>query len=342
MTCPDKWMRSAINDILPAVSSTNPNLLHMLTRSLSSLRAIFACIMIAAPVGTSLAQSANVLSTYELVQDGVNNSYTLPVPKGPTSIPQTLTFFYNKNGSTDEGIYFQKLKSELSVTFSFDDQPYVNVPQHVTGMTFGAASGASSTHVRAVPVINTNYYYADTARKIFTAHPQGPVGKGVNLFMNAGLQVFLSAKPLLAANAPTTDTSRYYYGKLRLQFNKPVNNPVISFIGLGATSNFANKRLGFSTELELQTSPLVLTKLSGNEEMQIDMTKTKILHSKTPITGNCDNGAACGSVLIKGSQISTLVFNVYLRPDGGPGVWGTEKVSNSGDMWHITVSLPEQ
>jgi hypothetical protein len=72
------------------------------------------------------------------------------------------------------------------------------------------------------------------------------------------------------------------------------------------------------------------------------MSKTKILHSKTPITGNCDNGAACGSVLVKGSQISTLVFNVYLRPDGGPGMWGTEKVRNSGDMWHITVSLPEQ
>lgn len=314
----------------------------MLKRSLSPLRAVFICIIAATSVGTSHAQGPNVLSTYELVQDGVNNSYQLPVPKGPTSIPQTMTFFYNKNGSTDEGIYFQKLKSELSVTFSFDDQPYLNVPQHVTGMTFGAASGASSTHVRSVPVINTNYYYADTARRIFTAHPQGPTGKGVNLFMNAGLQVFLSAKPLLTSNAPKTDTSRYYYGKLRLQFSKPVNDPVISFIGLGATTNFGDKRLGFATELELQTPSLALTKLSGSEEMQIDMTKTKILHSKTPITGNCDSGAACGSVLIKGSQISTLVFNVYLRPDGGPGVWGTEKVSNSGDMWHVTVSLPEQ
>ncbi|SEJ55668.1 hypothetical protein SAMN05216327_112230 [Dyadobacter sp. SG02] len=314
----------------------------MLTSSLSPLRSVLTCFLIAVSTGFAVAQGPNVLSTYELVQDGVNNSYQLPVPKGPTSIPQTLTFFYNKNGSTDEGIYFQKLKSELSVTFSFDDQPYVNVPQHVTGMTFGAASGASSTHVRAVPVINTNYYYADTARKIFTAHPQGPVGKGVNLFMNAGLQVFLSAKPLLTANAPKTDTCRYYYGKLRLQFNKPVDNPVISFIGLGATTNFGDKRLGFATELELQTPSLTLAKLSGSEEMQIDMSKTRILHSKTPITGNCDNGAACGSVLVKGTKISTLVFSVYLRPDGGPGVWGTEKVSNSGDMWHVTVSLPEQ
>ncbi|GGN05013.1 hypothetical protein GCM10010967_45060 [Dyadobacter beijingensis] len=290
----------------------------------------------------TLAQGAIVPNTYELVQDGVNNSYQLPVPKGPTSIPQTLTFFYNKNGSTDEGIYFLPLKKALTVTFSFDDQPYVNVPQHVTGMTFGAASGASSTQVRAVPVVNTNYYYADTARKIFTAHPQGPAGKGVNLFMNAGLQVFLSAKPLLTSNAPKTDTSRYYYGKLRLQFSRPVDNPVISLIGLGATTNFGNKRLGFATELELQSQSLKLTRLSGNEDMQIDMTGTKILHAKTSITGNCDNGAACGSVLIKGSQISTVVFNVYLRPDGGPGLWGTEKVSNSGDMWHITVSLPEQ
>ena len=303
---------------------------------------MFTCIIAVAAVSSSYAQGANVPNTYELVQDGVNNSYRQPVPKGPTSIPQTMTFFFNKNGSADEGIYFQKLKSDLSVTFSFDDQLYVNVPQHVTGMTFGAASGASSTHVRSVPVINTNYYYADTARKIFTAHPQGPAGKGVNLFMNAGLQVFLSAKPLLAANAPKSDTSRYYYGKLRLQFSKPVSDPVISFIGLGATTNFGDKRLGFATELELQTPSLTLTKLSGSEEMQIDVTKTKIVHSKTPITGNCDKGAACGSVLIKGSQISTLVFNVYLRPDGGPGVWGTEKVSNSGDMWHLTVSLPEQ
>ncbi|MCF0073891.1 hypothetical protein LZD49_25650 [Dyadobacter sp. CY261] len=314
----------------------------MLTLSPSTVKIILAAIAVAASAIVSHAQGTNVYNTYELVQDGVNNSYAPPVPKGPTSIPQTMTFFYNKNGSADEGIYFQKLPSDLSVTFSFDDQSYINVPQHVTGMTFGAASGASSTQVKAASVVNTNYYYADTARTIFTAHPTGPAGRGINLFMNAGLQIFVSAKPLLAANAARTDTSRYYYGKLRVQFSRPVNDPVLSFIGLGATTNFGNKRLGFATELELQTPSLKLTKLSGSEEMQIDMAQTKILHSKTPISGNCDSGAACGSVLIKGSKITTLVFGIYLRPDGGPGLWGTEKVSNSGDMWHITVSLPEQ
>ncbi|NIJ55059.1 hypothetical protein [Dyadobacter arcticus] len=289
--------------------------------------------------GTSELVAQNTL---EFVQDGVNNSYTPPVPKGPTSIPQTLSFYLNKNGASDQGIYFQKSAKDLSVTFSFDDQPYLTVPQHVTGMTFGAASGASSSQVRSVSVANTNYYYTDTTRTIFTAHPDGPVGQGVNLYANTGLQVFLSAKPLLLSNAPKSDTSRYYYGKIRLQFSRPVTDPVLSLLGLGATSNFGNKRLGFATELELLTPALTLAKLSGNKEILVDGSKQKILHSKTAITGSCNTGAACGSVLIKGTGITSLVFGVYLRADGGDGVWGTEKVTNSGDMWHITLSLPDQ
>ncbi|SKB74727.1 hypothetical protein [Dyadobacter psychrophilus] len=285
--------------------------------------------------------AAPAQNTLEFVQDGINNSYNPPVPNGPTSIPQTLSFFLNSNGSKDEGIYFQRPSSQLSVTFSFDDQTYITVPQHVTGLTFGAASGASTSQVKPVPVVNNNFF-EDTTRSIFTAHPKGQAGRGVNLYNNVGVQVFLSAKPLLTANAPTSDTSRYYYGKLRLQFSRPVNNPVISIIGLGATTNFSNKRLGFATELELQSPGRTLIKLSGSKEFVLDDTKTKILHTKSTITGNCGNGAACGSVMVTGSDVTSLVFGVYLRTDGGPGVWGTPRVTNSGDMWHITLSLPEQ
>ncbi|MCE7062027.1 hypothetical protein [Dyadobacter sp. CY343] len=307
--------------------------------SLSRLASRAALLL---PISLAVISPVFAQHTFEFVQDGVNNSYKPPVPKGPTSIPQTLSFFFNRDGNADRGIYFQKLQESLSLTFSFDDQTYINVPQNVTGLTFGAASGASSTHFKAVPVVNSNYYFTDTTRTIFTAHPNGPVGQGVNLYANPGVQIFLSAKPLLTANSPKTDTSRYYYGKLRLQFSRPVSNPVLSIMGLGATTNFGNQRLGFATELELLTPSLTVTKLSGTKELIVDDTQTKILHDKSAITGNCDNGAACGSILVKGSNISTLVFGVYLRADGGPGVWGTEKVSNSGDMWHITVSLPEQ
>jgi hypothetical protein len=309
----------------------------MLSLFLPSAR-LLACafLLLSAP---PFAWSQNTL---EFVLDGVNNSYSLPVPKGPTSIPQTLTFYVNKNGSADEGIYFEKSRTDLAVTFSFDDQSYVTVPQHVTGMTFGAASGASSGQVKPVSVVNTNYYYTDTSRTMFTAHPDGPVGKGINLHMNPGVQIFLSAKPLLSGNKPKTDTSRYYYGKLRVQFSRPVRDPVISVIGMGATTNFANQRLGFATELELLNPELKLTRLSGNKDIVIDESQKKILHANTPISGSCNTGAGCGSVAIKGNAVITLIFGVYLRADGGPGVWGTEKVTNSGDMWHLTLSLPEQ
>jgi hypothetical protein len=309
----------------------------MLSSSIGSVRPILFLVIL---FSASLPLAAQ--NTLEFVQDGINNSYQPPVPKGPTSIPQTLNFFSNKNGSQDEGIYFQRPTTDLTVTFSFDDQPFVNVPQHVTGMTFGAASGASSTQVKSVSVVNTNFYYTDTTRTIFSAHPDGPAGRGISLYANAGLQIFLSAKPLLASNAPKSDTSRYYYGKLRMQFSRPVNDPVISLVGLGATTNFGNKRLGFATELELASPALTLTKLSGNKELILDPSQRKVLHSKSSMTGSCDTGAACGSLIVKGSNISSLVFGVYLRADGGEGVWGTEKVTNSGDMWHIIVSLAEQ
>ncbi|WP_138476457.1 hypothetical protein [Dyadobacter bucti] len=286
--------------------------------------------------------SGHAQNTLEFVQDGTYKSRQAPVPKGPTSIPQTLDFFLNQNGGADMKAAFSEPQSRLSVTFSFDDQSYITVPQHVTGMTFGATSGASTSQVKGVEIVNTNYHFKDSGGTVFTAHPEGPAGNGFDPAVNAGLQIFLSAKPLMNAQAPKTDTSRYYYGKLRMQFSRPVDNPVISLAGLGATTNFSQKHLGFATELELITPSVSLLKLSGNEEMVLDETKTKILHSKSRIGGACGGGAGCGSILVDGTKITNLVFAVYLRTDDGPGTWGTEKVTNSGDTWHISVSMAEQ
>lgn len=281
-------------------------------------------------------------NTLEFVQDGFNNTYAAQVPKGPTSAPQELAFYFNKDGSTDQGIYFLPMKHKLTVTVSLEDQTFINVPQHRMGMTFGATSGASPNQIKSTSVFNTNYQFTDTARVLFTSHPSGKSGKGVSLSMNPGIQMFLSAKPLYIENAPKSDTSRYYYGRLRLRFSRPVSNPVISLVGLGASTNFADKKLGFATELDLLNPGLKLTKLSGNDQIRLDQNQTQILHSKGAISGNCETGAACGSLLVRGENIDNLVFSVYLRADGGPGVWGTQKVTNSGDGWHLIISLPEQ
>jgi len=284
----------------------------------------------------------NAQHTLELVQNGIHNSYKPPVAKGPTSIPQTLSFFMNHNGSANDSTRFRESVPGLSVTFSFDDQQFITVPQHITGLTFGALSGASSSQVKATAVVSSNYFLKDSSETIFTSHPEGKAGRGIDLSANVGVQIFLSAKPLLKTNAEKTDSSRYYYGKLRLHFSRPVDNPVLSLVGLGATTNFGNSHLGFATELELLSPAVKVEKLSGTKELILDETKTKILHNKSTITGNCEAGAACGSVVVKGVQIKDLIFGVYLRADGGPGIWGTEKVTNSGDAWHLIVSLAGQ
>lgn len=309
----------------------------MTTTSLFQKITFISTLIILFATSPLLAQN-----TLEFVQDGFNNTYPAQVPKGPVSGSQELAFYFNKDGSTDQGIYFLPMKHKLTVTVSLEDQTFTRVPQHRTGITFGATSGASPHQVKSASIFNTNYQYADTARVLFTSHPSGKPGKGVSLSMNPGLQIFLSAKPLFTENADKSDTSRYYYGRLRLRFSRPVHNPVISLVGLGASTNFADKRLGFATELDLLNPGLKLTKLSGNNQMQLDQTQTKILHSKGTISGSCGTGAACGSLLVKGNDIDNLVFGVYLRADGGPGVWGTQKVTNSGDMWHLIISMPEQ
>lgn len=289
-----------------------------------------------------LLSSTFAQNTLEFVQDGSNNSYQIPIPKGPTSIPQTIKFYQNNNGAVSKGIYFHLPQRALLVTFSFDEQAYVNVPQHVTGMTFGASPGAAKNHVKHVSVFGHNYSHSDSTRSLLTGHPDGPTGQGIDAAINPGLALFLSTKPLQTIHASTADSSRYYYGKLRITFSRPVKDPIISLMGLGATTNFGGEVLGFSTELELLSPGLNLAKLSGNSQLVLDRGCTKILHKRSHINGNCDSGAACGSVLARGSDIVSLVFAVYLRPDGRRGAWNTQKVTNSGDLWYITMTLPEQ
>ena len=76
--------------------------------------------------------------------------YSAQVPnlKGPTSVPQTLRFFKNHSGSADDSVRFSAASNELSVTFILEDQSYVAIPEHNTGMTFGALPGWSKTNVR--------------------------------------------------------------------------------------------------------------------------------------------------------------------------------------------------
>jgi hypothetical protein len=90
--------------------------------------------------------------------------------------------------------------------------------------------------------------------------------------------------------------------------------------GSGTIVNYAH---GFTTEYELVTSGISLSKISGNSALSV--TSNEILNTATnlgsPTTPALINGltrqAATGSIEIKGIGITTVTFKIYMRGDAG-------------------------
>jgi hypothetical protein len=122
---------------------------------------------------------------------------------------------------------------------------------------------------------------------------------------------------------------------LTITFNNSINNPVLHLVGLGGSYSIGSPTLGLTSELELQTSGVTLSKLSGSSELNV--TSTKILNSDSHPTATTGSGAASGSVLVTGNNITSLVFKIYLRGDGGLSAWSTSS-AHVGDAFLIGVS----
>src|SRR5207244_1155017 len=121
-------------------------------------------------------------------------------------------------------------------------------------------------------------------------------------------------------------------GQLTLSFSKAVSNPILHIAGLGGTVG----DLGITTELELVSKDVTLSKLSGNSNL--DVKGNQIINTAPTPDASSRTGAASGSIQATGNEITTLVFNVYLKGDGAAPGW--EKVNQyNGDRWLISASL---
>jgi len=125
---------------------------------------------------------------------------------------------------------------------------------------------------------------------------------------------------------------------LTLTSNTPLTNPYIHIVALGGSSGGG---LGFATEFDLATPGLSLEKVSGTASLVV--TANQINNSNaTGIDVSCpNNSAACGTVRLVGTNITTVTFSVYVRGDGGdPATWADPRY-HTGDQWLIGVSRPE-
>jgi hypothetical protein len=257
-------------------------------------------------------------------------------PQGPsTTAPQALTLLQNTTGTT-----FVPVAPPISVSASFSNQQYTNVA--VSGIPLGSGTGLSfgTTSVTGKTPVADNIYLPMSgigggANTIYTSNPNGTAGTGIDRTVNHSFNMFTTteALPLTAAA-----NGRFYYGNLTLTFNRPVNDPVIHLVGMGGTAGTR----GFSTELEITAPNLTFTKLSGTSELTVNPTTSNagsysIVNNAATLAAACGAGAACGSIKVTGTGITSLTFRVYLRGDGnGTSYTGT---AYSGDKWLLGVSL---
>lgn len=261
------------------------------------------------------------------------NGYPSP-PNGARIAAITAELQKTTTGST-----FVTYTPTITVSAAWSDQQYTTV----TGMPVGTGTGSSfGTELNlAAKTALSNPVFDNIGSKsipspaLFTSSPFGTAGTGIDTANNFGFNCFTTAEPLYAAASPTN--GRYYYSTLTLTFSRAVDNPVLQIAGLGSVSG----SLGFTTELELQTTGVTLDRLSGTGVFNI--IANKILNSGTSInstsgSSSATTGAASGSVRVTGTGITSLAFKVYLRGDGGGAQWSNAG-SWAGDRWLLGVSM---
>jgi hypothetical protein len=257
-----------------------------------------------------------------------------PLSVGSSIANQVITFQENILNPT--GWSFSPYTSPTTqATFSLSNQQYtLPASQNPNGadVSFGATNNNSNQLITSVKIFSDMATISAPAAADFTStNFPGQTGLGMSMTQNYAISMFTSVMGLYNANAPTKDS--FYMANLTITFNTPVTDPVIHVVGIGG---FAGTE-GFSSELMLTTTGVSLSELSGSKGFLV--TNNQILNSDATFNATTGSGAASGSVLVTGINITTLTFRIYMKGDGGGTSWASA-TEHAGDEYLIGISLP--
>jgi|GEM_PF-3180596 hypothetical protein len=254
-----------------------------------------------------------------------------PAGNGSSLANQVITFWDNALNPVT-GTYIP-LGSPVTATFAISNQQYIlPATQNPNGgdISFGASNNTTGKLPLSTPLF--------TAMNFISAAPAGDfsstlsnIGTGMSMTSNYAVEMYTSVMGLYNANVATNGT--YYMANLTITFNVPISNPVLQIVGIGGFSG----ALGFTTDLTLITPGLTMTELSGSTELAITGGGTQITNTAAAPTATTGSGAASGSVVVNGSSVTSLTFQLYVRGDGKTPVWATAN-EHVGDAWLIGVS----
>lgn len=249
-----------------------------------------------------------------------------PAGNGPTTTDKTVTMYYG-----DAGVY----SPSTTVTFSLSNQQYTSIEgnPNIPGIVFG---GNLNNNGNTVTSINHYLVLSNLGGSSNAQYSTNNVQPGINVSDDYGLEMATYSDALINADGsnkvPTNQT--VYYGDLTLTFNRPVNNPVIHFTGLGGF----NGNQGFAAGFDLNNTTYSLTKLAGSQYFAVNGNSIRNSASAIGTSSAGSGGGAAGSVQVNGTRISSITFRVYFRGDGGGNQW-SNRSSVGADGFLVSVSL---
>lgn len=273
-----------------------------------------------------------------------------PIPNGPTTAPQTAELLIDPPPGAPSGTF---------VTASLSNQQWTGVstsPDNAVVM-FGATDNPffGNTFARPEPTFAPMSVIGSPTNGMFSNDIFGnPVGIDVNI--NYAFNLFTSVQQWagLMVGDPTPSNpgrvvpptnARVYMADLTLTFNRPLTNPYIHIVAIGARSSDFK---GFATEFDLATvvatTGVTLEFVTGTASLAV--TPTQINNGNAVgIDVRCpDNSAACGTVRLRGENITSVTFRVYVRGDNefvSTNRWADPNF-HTGDQWMMGVSIPSQ
>ncbi|MBL3549141.1 DUF11 domain-containing protein [Chryseobacterium sp. KMC2] len=244
------------------------------------------------------------------VHSGVQN----PQGNGPV---YTASVNFVKNVDNPSGTSYAIYHPDLKVDFALSNQQYSSAV--IMGYNI------NNTSIPVFPKIN---YIGSPNNSDFTASG-APTGKGINVKTNNGVSLFYNTSVL----GGKSTLGVYQMADLTINFNRPVDNPVLHIGAMGAFQDQMGMAGGF--DFVDANVPVSFTRLSGNNA-NFSVTAISMKNSSAH-PNDVGYESASGSVLIKGKGITYIKLRMSVRGDGGEASW---KVG-SGDLITMGISVLE-
>jgi hypothetical protein len=277
-------------------------------------------LLVAGLVFCIMPALAQTTPTLEFFAGGGNTTAS-----GPTVASQTITFQNNTDNPTASN--FAAYSPPTTATFALSNQQY-GPSDAARGIMFGGQSNIGNAAPGSLPIFSFVNSLSGSANGNYTSGNMA--GSGINIDANYAVELFTDVQYVRTS----TPAARLQYADLTITFNRAVVNPVLHITGLGTPGNGAGT-IGSTTEVDVLTSGIALSQLSGSTEFSV--TGSSITNTSTNPTAATGSGAASGSVRVAttASGITSLQLRVYLRKLAGTL---STSASSYGDGWLVGIS----